>query len=173
MIRLKQPTLVLHSHDAPGYKPKMHISWNLPKGATPHDVVSRILDGQDYSPDLQNVVINSHGSSGKIWAGGLNRLSIKRSNVDLFGLLRNKITCTIWIFGCEVAKGAKGSNFCANMAKAASCNVIASDIVQLAPGISHPYGYIDYYEGTVYRWNPSGTLSICSSNGAGAPGVYS
>lgn len=171
MIRLKQPALVLHSHDVPGYKHQMHITWNLPKGATAHDVVSRILDAQDYSPDLQNVVINAHGASGRFFAGGLGRRSIKRGNVDLFGMLRNKITCTIWILACQVAKGSKGGDFCAAMARAVDCNVIASTIDQFAERISYPFGYIDYYEAPVFRWNPAGALSICSSDGSGIPGV--
>jgi hypothetical protein len=173
MIKLKQPSLVLHSHDVPGHRYKMHVSWNLPKGASVRDVVHLILEGYDYSPDLENVVINSHGSRGRIWAGGLYRPAINRYNVDVFGELRGKNIGTIWIVACEVAKGPTGSEFCRRMARAAGCHVVASDVEQYVErGFLGANGTIDFYEGLVYQWDSSGQMATARFDGSDIPGAF-
>jgi hypothetical protein len=173
MISLKQPSLILHSHDAPGYLHKMTVTWTLPQGASARDVVHYILEAYDYAPDLQNVVLSSHGARGKIKMGGLGRPAINRYNVDAFGELRGRNIGTIWILSCEVAKGAFGSEFCRRMATASGCTVVAGDVVQLAPGKSHayPFGYIDYYEGPVYQWDSAGRMSTARNDGSDISGA--
>src|SRR5262245_6620982 len=171
MIQLKPPSVVLHSHDVPGYRYKMQVSVSLLKGASPRDVVNGIIDAYDYAPELRNVVINAHGARAKIKVGGLNRLGINICNVDLFSQLADKKIGTIWIVACEVAKGAFGKDFCARMAKASGCNVVASDYEQYVETPSVPFGCIDFYEGSVFRWDSSGSMTTSTSNGAGIPGV--
>ena len=171
MIVLKHPSLVLHAHDVPGYKYEMHVSWNLPKGASVHDVANWILDAHEYAGDLQNVVLNAHGASGKIWAGGTTRMAIHRYNVDVFRKVNGRIGATIWIIACEVARGDKGTDFCSRLARAAGCNVVASTMEQYVEKPTCPFGCVDDYEPPAFRWDPSGKLSICHSRGAGLPGV--
>lgn len=173
MITLKHPSLVLHAHDVPGYRYKMHVSWNLPKGASVHEVANLILTAHEYAGDLENVVLNAHGASGKIFAGGTSHFAIRRSNVGVFDVARGKIKSTIWIIACEVARGDKGSLFCSRLAQAAGCNVVASTLDQHVEVPTCPFGCVDRYEAPAFRWNPNGQLSICNSNGIGVPGVVS
>ena len=72
MIKLRQPSLVLHSCDVPGYKYIMSTSWIMPRGSTASNVVSWINMAIQSSPELylHNVVINCHGSPGAIHVGG-------------------------------------------------------------------------------------------------------
>ena len=121
MIALSNPSLVLHAHDVPGYKYKMHVSWTLPKGASARDVVNWIITAHEYAGDLQNVVLNAHGGPGKIYAGGTSRASIRKGNVDAFQQAKGLIRGTIWIIACEVARENKGTVFCSRLAKAAAC----------------------------------------------------
>jgi len=171
MIRLEQPALALNSYDVPGYKYKMQFTTNLPQTATVYNVVAQILLAIKNAAGnhLENVVINCHGSPGHLYVGENN--TIDSQNVGIMKLLKNggaKIG-TIWLVACEVAGYPKsivqiGSYFCAELAKAAGCYVVASEQLQYVnPGLYLrlcPDNCIDDYEGVVYRWDANGTQEV-------------
>lgn len=172
MIKLKQPSLVLHSHDVPGYKYTMWQGWTMPKGATVRDVVYWILYARDQTPELwlRNVVINCHGLDGQLFVGGDKQPTINRSNVDAFGELRGKEIGTIWLVACMVANSIKGKEFCQTMSQLAGCSIVAADANQYGVWWL-PFGCVDNYEGHTYEWDGSGKRSGVNGNGAGIPGV--
>jgi hypothetical protein len=167
MIRIEQPALALHSHDVPGYKYKMEYTVKLPKDAKIVNIVTTILLHTKIASGnfLKNVVINCHGSPGHLHIGEGN--TINSHNVGLMKMLRiggQKIG-TIWIVACEAAGYPKsivqiGAYFCAEMARAAGCYVVASNQLQYVnPGFYLrfcPPNCIDNYEGMVYRWDAIG-----------------
>ena len=164
MIKMNQPSLVLHSCDVPGYKYEMWTSWKMPPGATAHDVVYWINWAVDHSPELalSNVIINCHGSPGYLHVGGSGH-KIGVGSLSIFESLRTKDIGTIWLVACEVAQnkgGDSGKIFCSGLAKAVGCRVIASDKQQhvdfVFEWISSPYGTIDDYEPPVYEFSPAG-----------------
>lgn len=174
MIKMKQPSLVLHSCDVPGYKYEMWKSWKMPKGASANDVVYWINWAVDHSPELalSNVIINCHGSPGFLHVGGSGS-GFGVGSVSVFNSLRTKSIGTIWIVACEVAKdkagGTSGKIFCSGLAKAAGCRVIASDKKQhvdfVFEWISSPYGTIDDYESPVYEFSPAGSWKVWTPAG--------
>jgi hypothetical protein len=179
MIRLKQPALALHSHDVPGYKYKMRFTEMLDPTATVHVVVGKIIAAAKSVPEgsLKNVVINCHGSPGLLHIGAAT--TINTGNVSAMGLVRHgHLVETIWIVACSVAgghgigyrdrrgryadiiPGPLGAHFCAELAKAAGCYVVAGERTQFVnPGFYlkfSPDNCIDDYEGRVYRWDANG-----------------
>ncbi|NJM13375.1 MAG: hypothetical protein HC889_17230 [Synechococcaceae cyanobacterium SM1_2_3] len=108
---MKQPSLVLHSHDVPGYKYKMWATWNVPDKMPVSTLVDWIIWAIDHSPNLRldNVVINCHGSPGYLHIGS----GIGVNNLDPFTRLRNKGAIgTIWIVACQVSDGKYMPNAC-------------------------------------------------------------
>lgn len=172
MIKLKQPSLVLHSHDVPGYKYRMWQSWTMPKGAKPKDVIYWIKYARNRTPDLmlRNVVINCHGLDGKLFVGGDGQPTINNYNVDIFSDLKGVDIGTIWLVACKVANTAIGKYFCERIAQLAGCSVVAADDLQYADPRC-PYGCVDNYEGHTYQWNGAGTQSLVAQDGKGIPGV--
>ena len=171
MIRLEQPALALHSHDVPGYKYKMQTTVSLPQTATVYNVAAQILLAvKDASENyLENVVINCHGSPGQLHVGTGN--TINAQNVGIMKLLKQgaQKVGTIWIVACEVAGYPKGivqlgAYFCAELARAAGCFVVASEKTQYVnPGLylrGCPKNCIDDYEGTVYRYDANGNQEV-------------
>jgi hypothetical protein len=173
MIKLRQPSLVLHSCDVPGYKYLMWKSWNMPRGASASDVVYWINYAINCSPEqsLANVVINCHGGPGKIHVGGCNDFEngitggnkITAGDLAVFKNIKRGSLGTIYIVACEVTKAGASSqigvNFCNEMAINAGCFVVAADEIQsvdLDFESTHPYGCIDDYEGNVSEFWPSG-----------------
>jgi hypothetical protein len=176
MIKLRQPSLVLHSCDVPGYKYEMWKTWTMPRGASASDVVYWINWGIDHSPEMElhNVVINCHGSPGGLHVGGCNDSkkgisggsAIWAGDTAIFKNVRRGSLGTIYIVACEVAKSdttAKlGENFCKQLAINAGCFVVAADALQSVDFFfqvfRHPYGAIDDYEGNVMEFGPSGGM---------------
>lgn len=173
MIKLKQPSLVLHSHDVPGYKYRMWTSWMMPKGARVNDVIYWIKYARNQAPELwlRNVVINCHGLDGKLYVGGDGQPTINNYNVNLFSELRGLDIGTIWLVACKVANTGIGKYFCEHMAQLAGCSVVAADALQYADMSSCPFGAVDNYEGHTFEWNAAGTRKLVSSDGKGIPGV--
>lgn len=173
MIKLKQPSLVLHSCDVPGYKYQMWQSWVMPKGASASDVIYWILYARDHAPEmmLRNVVINCHGLDGKLYVGGDGQPTIDNYNVNIFSKLRGKDIGTIWLVACQVANTFKGKYFCEHLAQLTSCTVVASDASQYVEVSSLPWGCVDNYEGHTFSWDASGAKSPVGQNGVGIPGV--
>lgn len=168
MISMKQSSLVLHSHDVPGYKYKMWATWTVPDQMPVATLVDWIIWAIDHSPELylKNVIINCHGRSGHLKIGA----GIGASDLDPFKRLRNKGAIgTIWIVACEVSSGKytpnacpvdsdNGPYFCSRLAEMAGCDVIAADKSQYVDIGFYlafcPWGHIDDYEGNVYRYSP-------------------
>lgn len=173
MIKLKQPSLALHSCDVPGYKYQMWTTWKMPKAATVKDVIYWILYARDQTPELilNNVVINCHGSDGKLYVGGDKQPTINNYNVSEFSKLKGKDIGTIWLVACEVANSGVGKYFCQQMAQLAGCTVVAADAKQYVEVSTCPWGCVDNYEGHTYNWDGSGQKDVVSSNGSGIPGV--
>jgi len=175
MIRLSEPSMALHSNDVPGYKYKMWKTMQMPLYTNAHDVVNWISWGIDNSPEmyLDNVVINCHGAPGGVILGEKELIFdekmpyewIYSGNVGIFSPLKSRGSLgTIWLVACEVAKGSTGKQFCAELAKAAGCNVVAANKKQRVNfGFylqSCPNNCIDRFEGTAYRWDKSGNREI-------------
>jgi hypothetical protein len=146
----------------------------MPKNATARDVVYWIGYACDHAPELElkHVVLNTHGSDGVIYVGrnASGEESIDISNVDVFSALRNKDIGTIWTNGCSVAETTYGRRFCARLAVAVGCDVVAGDTTQVCwpqvfGAILMPSGDIDDFEGTVYRWSAAGTEEKFYPNG--------
>ncbi len=174
MIKLRQPSLVLHSCDVPGYKYRMKTSWEMPRGASANDVVYWINYAINASDEayLHNVVINCHGSPGGLHVGGCNNSkkgitggsAIWAGDLGVFKGVKRGSLGTIYIVACEVASDkttAKlGTNFCSQLAINAGCFVVAADKIQSVDFwfqvFNHPYGAIDDYEGNVIEFSPSG-----------------
>jgi hypothetical protein len=177
VIRLKDYSLALHSHDVPGYKYTMSQTWTMPQGARPSDLVYWILYARDHSPEfsLRNVVINCHGLSGKLYIGGDGQPTLNSNNLGIFSQLQNKEIGTIWLVACEIAKGFKGRYFCEQMAKTAGCNVVAADVSQHVDFTFYlrlcPSKCIDEFEGKTYWWDSSGACHAIGQDAAGVPGV--
>jgi hypothetical protein len=174
MIRLAPTSMVLHSHDVPGYKYKMDVTETLGASAHVHQVVAKILVAAQAAPNqtLKNVVINCHGSWGKLHVGSGN--TIDSTNVGIMRLLnRNgqKVE-TIWLVACLVAgfndgdyhrrklPVKLGAFFCSALAKAAGCYVVAAEKTQHVNLGFYlrlcPKNCFDDYEGKVFRWDPNG-----------------
>lgn len=172
MIKLKQPSLVLHSCDVPGYRYEMWASWKMPKGASPMDVLYWILYARDQTPELwlRNVVINCHGNDGLLAVGGNGQPTMNGNNIGIFTQLRGKDLGTIWLVACLVANTGKGKNFCQHLAQLAGCSVVAADTEQVG-AIWCPWGWVDNFEGQTYEWDASGKRSMVAEDGSGIPGV--
>lgn len=161
MIMMKQPSLVLHSHNVPGYKYKMWATWTVPKTLPVSTLVGWIEFAIDKSPEyyLRNVIINCHGSPGHLSIGK----GVGVYDLDPFKRLRQKQAIgRIWIVACEVHKTSSslGHDFCTALAKASACSVAAADALQYVNESAIPYGYIDDYEGNVYVYDGSGTPEL-------------
>jgi hypothetical protein len=168
MITMRQPSLVLHSCDVPGYRYRMHTTWNMPAGARPADVVYWILYAADHAPELElrNVIINCHGGPGTLYVGGAKGPTVKAGDLGLFAQLRAKDIGTIWLVACKVALGGAGLNFCSRMAQTVGCDVVGADVSQFVEGAfvdsGTPFGCIDDFEGTAYQFSPSGSRTVYS-----------
>jgi len=182
MITLKQPSLVLHSYNVPGYKYQMETTWQMPKNATAANIVSWILYARNRSSELMlnNVVINSHGDPGYIYTGAnaSGDTGIGVEDIGVFKDLRGKDIGTIWIVACSVASTGKwrnGKQFCSVLAKTAGCGVVAADAQQHVDASFYmrfcPSRCIDDYEGGVYYWGADGSESRGAVDGSGLPGV--
>lgn len=159
---MKQPSLVLHSHDVPGYKYKMWATYTLPAQTQVYATVAHILYAESCVGDqfLHNVVINCHGLPGELLIG----TGINFSTLGPFAALRDKEVGRIWLVACNVHKGAalvgsKGHDFCVALAQASGCTVMAADTFQYEYEDFLPFGYIDDFEGTLYAYDGSGKRS--------------
>lgn len=171
MIPMKQPSLVVHSHDVPGYKYQMKWTWNMLPGATAQDIVNWVLHSNSgrygaQGQRLENVIINCHGAPGSLLIGGIRNPGFDISSVNIFSALQGCDIGTIWLVACEVASqqgvanGGVGKTFCLELARTAGCDVIASAEVQHVEFGFYlrgcPWGCIDSYEGLTYRFKPNG-----------------
>jgi len=171
MITLKQPSLVLHSCDVPGYKYTSWASWTMTKGFGVNELLYWIKYAIDQSPDLylHNVVINCHGSPGFLHIGG-EWIGFGEGDESILRPLRSKGAIgRIFIVACQVAdlgdpNKRLGRVFCSNLAKETGSFVIAADALQSVDfwyeNFHHPYGTIDDFEGTAYEFSPAGGYEV-------------
>jgi len=164
VIKMMQPSLVIHSCDVPGFKYQMWATWNAPEGMNAIGAVNWIASAVDRSPDmeLKNVIINSHGDPGVLYLGGKDDPTIDIGCAGAFSQLRAKDIGTIWLVACEVAKDSAGRAFCTQLAINAGCDVVAADEEQIVEGAFYdsntPWGCIDEFEGNVYRFDAAGNV---------------
>jgi hypothetical protein len=172
MIKLRQPSLALHSCDVPGYRYSMWQSWVMPERATAMDVLNWIRYARDTSPELslRNVVINCHGNDGKLSVGGDGQPTINKDNIGIFTKLRGTDLGTIWLVACAVASSANGKLFCQRLAQFAGCSVVAADENQIG-ALWCPWGSVDNFEGHTFEWDAAGWRRPCPEGGSGVPGV--
>jgi len=177
MIKLKQPSLVLHSCDVPGYKYTSWQYWKMPKGASAGNLVYWMNWGIEHSPEmyLHNIVINCHGSPGFLHIGG-SGVGFGDGQESVLRPLRSKGAIgRIIIVACEVAadsdgNGRLGKAFCTRIAEESGAFVLAADALQSVDFwyqvFSHPFGTIDDFEGTVYEFSPAGGHEVWIGNTA-------
>lgn len=161
MIRMEQPSLVLHSHNVPGYKYQMWATWTAPETLTASTLVGWIEFAIDRSPELmlRNVIINCHGEPGYLHIGN----GIGVYDLEPFERLRQKQAIgRIWIVACKVhaTTDMLGHDFCTALARSAGVSVVAADALQYVYEKSLPYGYIDDYEGNTYAYDGAGNKEL-------------
>src|SRR5262245_60966559 len=91
-IRMKQPSLVVHSHDVPGYKYQMKWTWKMMPKATARDVANWVLNANSgqfgaQHQRLENIIINCHGNAGQLFIGGTKAVAFGIANVGDFAVL--------------------------------------------------------------------------------------
>lgn len=169
MIMMEQPSFCINSHDVPGPHYSMWQTVEAPEGTTAYQTAAQIAAmnnaalASEGSP-LRNIIINCHGSSGRLLIGGQGKDAIDIDDVGCFQLLKSLNVGTIWLVACQAAKGETGQKFCQALATFAGTQVIASDEFQEVTawqtylyytGLS---GQIDDFEGTVYSFTPTGGM---------------
>jgi hypothetical protein len=145
--------------------------WNT-RTVRPEDSLANIFDNvvavAKGAPGgkLKNLVINCHGKPGYLYLGeGMDRVETIIFRALAHG--EKPLVETIWILACLIARIDKpgdpvrgdGNVFCSEVAQHAKATVIASTATQKSRRITHPYGLVDEYEGTVLIYNPSGAVA--------------
>jgi len=164
LIRIPQPAMALNADDSPGPAYKM---WNTRSVTRKDDArwlmknvasVARSASGGR----LKALVINCHASAGRIGLG----TGVSQANADVFDEIRGLVD-DIYIVACEVAyimapgTSTDGNLFVCAVAKAAAANVYASTASQNTGAWPYiPFGYIDGFEGKVYKYKPDGSNEL-------------
>ncbi len=163
-IGLYRPAAVLHSHDVPGYKYRSDWIWNVPAATEPNSMALWLLALANHKDKaIKSVVINCHGSPGHLHIGK----GIGVSALAPFLQLKGTGLEFVWIVACEVAApgiglapgGDEGAYFMSQMATTLGAKVMASDRLQ---HVNTPWvrrHHIDLYEGKVYTYSQSGSLT--------------
>jgi hypothetical protein len=130
VIKKKQPSLALDSHDVPGDEVEMRATWKIPAMLPAASFVGWIDHAIDLSSelDLHTVIISCHGSSGFLHIGK----GIGKEDLDPFKRLRQQQTVgRIWIVACKV-----------QTTDAAACEAMAPSASQYGARYC-PFGHID------------------------------
>lgn len=187
MLYVRQPAMVINSYDVPGPHLKMRYTFPAPVGTNAIALVDLIrysaMRAAAQGDPLLNVVINCHGAPGQLGIGGAaSPMSI--ADVPFFETLKSfrplSELRTLWITACKPARGPRGKTFCAALAKACGCRVVASEDLQypdptlarrnaeldyvasrVLGDIPPPFGFLDEYEGTTWQFEPSGLIMPC------------
>ncbi len=114
---------------------------------------------------LKSLIFQCHGSPGVLYIGAG---TIDRTNVGLLAAWAGLID-KIWVVACQPAyiDPACGPGFCttdgnlfiSQMARAASCYVVASTETQWNVAKTYPFGKLPSYEGLVLSYGPSGGVT--------------
>ncbi len=171
MIKMEQPSFSFNSYDIGKPYYQMWKTTVGPKQMTPRQLAGAIEAANRAALNscgrpLVNVIINSHGSFGDIYIGGLKKPNgefehaMDEDDLGVFGILKPLEIATFWLVSCKAARGEYGKEFCQTLANVSGSEVIASDasqIVTIWQGIELfvvPYGNIDDFEGTVFSFAP-------------------
>jgi hypothetical protein len=174
MIRLAEPHMALNALETDkklrndmGRLYKMSVTCMVPEAWSPQQIVDEIvLTAKSVAGQrLGGVVLNSHGlftkASGHGGFGiGLGS-GIRIQDTPLFQRLRGFVD-EIYITSCEIARQTvvggygDGQLLCSQIASSADAYVYASDVKQMSWSVV-PRGFIDGFEGRVYRWGRNGT----------------
>lgn len=168
MFEIPQPSMALNSHDVPAPDYRMWNTYKVAKDTSPGHMLgwtSAVARGA--AGGLRCLVINSHGSPGRLHIG----TGIDRSQANTFRLLKGMVN-TIFIVACEIAAiGGKGcldgNMMCGAIAQASGATVFCSTALQstgLYTYLSLPIGTIDEYEGTVLQYNRDGSNKVVSNS---------
>lgn len=176
MIKMKSPSLAINSCDVPGPNYRMWETVNAKEGMTPAMLLNEIvrvnrLALEHEQTQLLNIVINCHGSPGRLYIGGGKSAPLDVGNVGIFSVLKPRNIGTIWLVACNAAQGSAGKQFCQTLATICGTQVIASDATQDV-GVWGAFriiqgggrGQIDEYEGTVYSFTPAAGMGIINPN---------
>jgi hypothetical protein len=163
MITLDAPHMGLNDARAP-VRTRMWNTWEVPASTSRAHLIDWVAKVADNAPGgkIKNLVFNCHGAPGYLQMGE----GIQRPHLTAFARWRQKIE-KIWIRACNVAFISGGSDanrdgnmFCAELARAAQCYVVASTELQAEyGGRVLPYGQLDTYEGLVLSYGPQGTVT--------------
>jgi hypothetical protein len=163
MISIDQPSMALNAENVPGPDYHMWNTWRVAASEDPAHVlnwVQAVAAGADGGA-LKALIFNCHGNNATLYMG----TGISWPQVGLFSVLVGMVT-DIYFVACDVVSFSgtgDGNLFCGAVAKAAQANVFASNTEQstgLWPYI--PYGYIDGFEGNVWKWHPDGSNELTS-----------
>jgi len=176
MIRLPAPHMALNASDAPPPHFRMWQTCRVPTrridastgavldpGLGPADVITRIQIAALSAPEerLRALVINCRGlfddGFGLALGSGI-RIADAVLFADLGGLVDEIYIVASGTEGRTTSVGDVGE-LCGAIARHAEAVVYAADVIH-RPGRRKelPYGCIDGFEGTVYRWDEAGRL---------------
>jgi hypothetical protein len=163
MIAIAQPAMALNAVGVPGPDYHMWNTWQVDSTVTPSGILGWVASVASGAPDgrLKALVINCHGLAAQLFIG----TGITFADVSSFSAISGLVD-EIYIVACEVVSftgAGDGNLFCSAIAKATSAYVYASNADQstgLWPYI--PYGSIDGYEGSVWKWHPDGSNELTS-----------
>jgi hypothetical protein len=180
MIRLPAPHMALNASDAPPPHFRMWQTCRVPTrrvdaatgaviepGLGPADLITRIQVAALSAPEerLRSLVINCRvlpGDGFGLALGSGIHLADTALFADLAGLVDQ-----IYIVASDAERRTTpvgdcggAAEFCSAIARRSGATVYAADVVH-RPGSRKelPYGCIDGFEGTVYRWDGSGRLT--------------
>jgi hypothetical protein len=168
MITIQQPALALNSTDfGRGNHYRMIYNVRVDHSRDMTWIKEQILRYTD-GTYLNALIINAHGwcSDGIYIGNGLNLNSLPIFNAG--NALTDKIR-NIYLCGCAISNTPDGAEFCRQLAIQLNTNVIASENDQVLTISDQtevgliPFMQIDEFEGTVYRWLPSGVRTNFST----------
>jgi hypothetical protein len=173
MITLEQPSMALNSTEISWSEILMENTWKVDRNQTREHIVEWVATvGRGFrGGKIKNLIINCHGLPGWVGIGqGFNR-----THLGMFtawaGLVQN-----IWFVACLVARiptaayqtqlntsypgfgTGDGNIFCSELARNASCYVVAPTEEQRNRG-GYGVGQIPAYEGLLMCYNPQGGVS--------------
>ena len=168
MITLEGPHMGLNDPRTTN-QVRMWNTWNVTTTETVAHMLSWVAQVARSAPGgkLRNLVFRCHGGPASLQMGA----GINRSHTAQFRAWRGLVD-KIWMSACLVGRvvpgtggnpgpaSGDGNMFCAEIARAAHCHVVASTELQVI-GTNRilPYGCLDTFEGLVQSWSPSGAVT--------------
>jgi hypothetical protein len=175
-IVVPQPSMVVHSHDVPGWKYAMYNSWFLKADEDMQHIADWTTSVAQGAPGgrLRCLIFNCHGSCGS--AKLSNNARLNESVAGKFAQMKGRVNHII-IVACTVIGANAGSNatfwsdpgvkLCYALARNTGARVYASNeyqSVNLFGTLFGGTGDIDEFEGSILHMTPSGQSSWLPSN---------